>query len=83
MFLATVAFIASFTLPTVLGHGYVPIIRVNVKEYKGWDVNSDPYANPPVCYKNIHMPRILTTRGQPLRAVRRTPSDSGFISDPA
>jgi len=66
MFLATAAVLASFALPVVMGHGYVPIIRVNGKEYKGWDVNSDPYATP-----------------APVRAVRRTPSDSGFISDPA
>jgi len=48
MLLATAALLASFVVPVVWGHGYVPIIRVNGVEYKGWDVTSDPYSTPPV-----------------------------------
>ncbi|KAG8724248.1 Esterase/lipase/thioesterase [Ceratobasidium sp. 395] len=63
---AVVAATAAFFVQSAYAHGYVPWIRINGgTTVPGWNVNTDPYANP-----------------TPLRLVRRTPSDSGFVSKP-
>jgi hypothetical protein len=55
---------AAFLAGEVVGHGYVPQIKIGSQYIPGWDISKDPYTTP-----------------QPLRVVRGTKLDSGFISD--
>ncbi|KAG8931169.1 Esterase/lipase/thioesterase [Tulasnella sp. 418] len=64
MLFTTSALILVALTSQVTAHGYVPQIKIGSNYYPGWNVNTDPYTNPP-----------------PTRIVRRTKSDSGFISD--
>ncbi|KAF5310327.1 hypothetical protein D9611_012052 [Ephemerocybe angulata] len=77
--LATAAFVGE-----VAAHGYVPFIRINGTKIPGWDVNTGAFIIPVfnLCMLNVGAADGYTTP-QPLRVVRPTKPDSGFIDNPA
>ncbi|KAG5650081.1 hypothetical protein H0H81_000842 [Sphagnurus paluster] len=75
----------SALLGQVAAHGYVPFIKINGQTIAGWDITKGkaPYKFKIISETNKHALSDPYTNPQPLRVVRGTKLDSGFIDNPA
>ena len=82
LFSASALLAAAAFVGEVAAHGYVPFIRINGTTLPGWDVTKGQAFNSSHPGRGIKVRVDGYANPQPLRIVRATKADSGFVSSP-